>query len=250
MGHPWRASLPSDDGQRKSGRRATRHGKCSRVNHQTPGPGGENSVVVGRAPAARGSGPRRSADELQHVSTGRHALSPSGCAQGCSSASASRDTARSALSRTIASRSRSSECQLLRHGLTRTTPRRCRFGNLEVEDPLDQRRRPSSSIDSSRKWGEALVAPVRAHLRVDEVLVDRGQLTREDVVGGSMISSSPVMAGDPTGQAATMASGAGADLRRPSMYGWQPPHRMPAPQRDPTSSTVSAPGTRPRPSGR
>ena len=25
------------------------------------------------------------------------------------------------------------------------------------------------------------------------------------------------------------------------MYGWQPPHRMPAPQRAPTSSTESAP---------
>lgn len=27
------------------------------------------------------------------------------------------------------------------------------------------------------------------------------------------------------------------------MYGWQPPHRMPAPQRAPTSSTESAPET-------
>ena len=64
---------------------------------------------------------------------------------------------------------------------TRTEPRRCRFGHpLEVEDALDERVGVLHLADRllAELLGEALVAPVRAHLGVDEVLVDRGRARR------------------------------------------------------------------------
>ena len=101
-----------------------------------------------------------------------------------------------------------------------------------------------SSIDSSRIFSaEPLVAPVVAHLGVDEVLVDRRELGREDLVqelddaGESPASGHPI-AGR---QAAAASRAATQRSRSASIAGRHPPHSEPAPQWSATSAAVTAP---------
>ena len=86
------------------------------------------------------------------------------------------------------------DLELLGHvSPTRTLFRRCRFGT-----PSKNRMRSIScsacfisSIDSSRLLGQPLVAPVLAHLGVDEVLVDRVSSAVSTSLSSSMMSPSP-----------------------------------------------------------
>ena len=152
----------------------------------------ESAVALSRAAAGRGSARRRSGGSSpagsrssrcgplrrrgSAASSSRVPLSPFGDAR--------RDAVVEALDGGVLELE--VELQLLGDGLAdahREQALHVRHA-VEVEDPLDHDVGVLHLVDRlvAAVLGEAVVAPVRAHLRVDEVLVDRRQLRGEHVV--------------------------------------------------------------------
>src|SRR5262249_49916551 len=118
---------------------------------------------------------------------------------------------------------------------------------LEVEDALDQLVGVLHLADRflTELVPQPLVAPVLAHPAVDEVLVDRGQLGRENVVqeGDDLLvaSHSPPPPRGVEGDARPLWAAPRASSSSASSTGEQPPQSPPAPQMAASRSRVSPP---------